>query len=79
MRRDAALAERDRLTRDPTGGVLTCDDPVAAFDAIAKDPVRLHAIVDYLLEVTIHPDPRKGRFGHRGFRYEGIDIKWKRH
>ena len=78
-RRDAALAERDRLTRDPTGGVLTCDDPVAAFDAIAKDPVRLHAIVDYLLEVTIHPDPRNGRFGHRGFRYEGIDIKWKRH
>lgn len=58
-RRDAALAERDRLTRDPTGGVLTCDDPVAGFDAVAKDPVRLHAIVDYLLEVTIHPDPRK--------------------
>lgn len=78
--RDALLTERDALTgTDPTGGVLTCDDPVAAFDALADDPVRLHSIVDYLVTVTIHPFHRNRKRGQRTFNFEGIDIEWKEH
>ena len=63
---------------DPTG-ILTCDDPVAAFDAVCADPVRMHDIVSYLLDVTVYPRHRDTKRGHRGFSFEGIDIKWKSH
>ena len=39
----------------------------------------MHDIVDYLLEVTIYPRHRDVKRGHRGFSYEGIDIRWKSH
>lgn len=78
-RRDRLLAERGRASIDPTGGVLTGEDPVAAFDAIADDPVKLNRLVDYLVNVTIQPFRRDRKRGGRTFVYEGIDIKWKEH
>lgn len=78
-RRDRLLAERECASVDPTGGVLTGDDPVAAFDAIADDPVRLNAVVDYLVEVTIDPFHRDRKRGQRTFVYDGIHIKWREH
>lgn len=75
---EGARREQDRLASDPTG-ILECDDPVAAFDAVCGDPTRMHDIIDYLLEVTVSPRPRENARGHRGFSYEGIDIKWKQH
>lgn len=78
-RRDRLLAERECASVDPTGGVLTGDDPVAAFDAIADDPVRLNAVVDYLVEVTIDPFHRDRKRGQRTFVYDGINIKWREH
>ncbi len=75
---DDARRERDRLATDPTD-ILECDDPVAAFDAVCGDPTRMHDIIDYLLELTVSPRPRDTSRGHRGFSYEGIDIRWKQH
>lgn len=37
-RREKLVEERGKMSADPTGGLLTCDDPVAAFDAIKDDP-----------------------------------------
>ena len=76
-RRDALLAEREALTSDPTGGLLTCSDPVAAFDALADDPVRVGRVIDCLMAVTIQPFRRGQKRGKRTFNFEGIDIKWK--
>lgn len=76
-RRDALLAEREALTSDPTGGLLTCGDPVAAFDAIADDPVRVGRVIDCLMVVTIKPFHRNRKRGKRTFNYEGIEITWK--
>ncbi len=76
-RRDALLAEREALTSDPTGGLLTCNDPVAAFDAFADDPVRVGRVIDCLMTVTIQPFHRGQKRGKRAFNFEGIDIKWK--
>lgn len=75
---DDARRRLSTLDADPTG-ILDCDDPVAAFDAVCADPVRMHDIVDYLLEVTIYPHRRDAKRGRRTFSYEGVDIKWKRH
>lgn len=76
-RRDVLLAEREALTSDPTGGLLTCSDPVAAFDAIADDPVRVGRVIDCLMVVTIKPFHRDRKRGKRTFNYEGIEITWK--
>lgn len=76
-RRDALLAEREALTSDPTGGLLTCNDPVAAFDALADDPVRVGRVIECLMTVTIQPFHRGQKRGKRTFNFEGIDIKWK--
>ena len=78
-RRDRLIAERDGLTTDPTGGILTADDPVAAFDAIAEDPVRVGNIIDYLMTVTIDKKPVATKGRGRKFNYTGIHIKWKEH
>lgn len=75
---DNARRRLSTINQDPTG-ILTCDDPVAAFDAVCANPVRMHDIVDYLLEVTIYPRHRDVKRGYRGFSYEGVDIKWKSH
>lgn len=76
-RRDALLAEREALTSDPTGGLLTCNDPVAAFDAFADDPVRVGRVIDCLMTVTIQPFHRGQKRGKRTFNYEGIEITWR--
>ena len=76
-RRDALLAEREALTNDPTGGLLTCEDPVAAFDTLADDPVRVGRVIDCLMVVTIKPFHRDRKRGKRTFNYEGIEITWK--
>ncbi len=76
-RRDVLLAEREALTSDPTGGLLTCSDPVAAFDAIADDPVRVGRVIDCLMVVTIKPFHRNRKRGKRTFNYEGVEIEWK--
>lgn len=73
---DDARRRLASLDADPTG-ILDCDDPVAAFDAVCADPVRMHDIVDHLLEVTIYPHRRDAKRGRRTFSYEGVDIKWK--
>ena len=78
-KRDKLLAEKESIGTDPTGGVLTGDDPVAAFDALLDDPVRLHDVVDYLVDVTIEPFHRDRKRGQRTFVFEGIHIKWKEH
>lgn len=78
-RRDRLIADRDGLTADPTGGILTADDPVAAFDAIADDPVRVGSVIDYLMTVTIDKRPQGTKGGRRKFNYEGIHIEWKEH
>ena len=78
-RRDSLIAERDRLTTDPTDGILTSADPVAAFDAIADDPVRVGSVIDYLMTVTIDKRPQGTKGGRRKFNYEGIHIEWKEH
>ncbi len=76
-RRDVLLAERETLTSDPTGGLLSCEDPVAAFDALADDPIRVGQIIDCLMTVTIQPFHRNRKRGKRTFSYEGIEITWK--
>lgn len=78
-RRDALVAERDGLTSDPTGGILTCDDPVAAFDAITDDPVRMGQVIDYLMTVTVDKKPVTTKGRGRKFNYTGIHIEWKEH
>lgn len=76
-KRDELQTEKTALASDPTGGLLTCDDPVAAFDAIADDPVRVAQIIDALMVVTIQPQHRTAKRGQRAFKFEGIDIRWK--
>lgn len=79
-RREKLVEERGKMSADPTGGLLTCDDPVAAFDAIKDDPLRVNRIIDYLMTVTISPRHRgEKRSNGRKFEYIGIDIKWKEH
>lgn len=80
-RREKLVEERGKMSADPTGGLLTCDDPVAAFDAIKDDPpLRVNRIIDYLMTVTISPRHRgERRSNGRKFEYIGIDIKWKEH
>ena len=78
-RRDRLIAERDGLTADPTGGILTADDPVAAFDAISDDPVRVGNVIDYLMTVTIDKKSVTTKGRGRKFNYKGIHIEWKEH
>lgn len=70
--------ERKGLMEDAsTMGVLTSDDPVAAFDSLT-DPGQIHSVVDYLMEVVLHPHKR-GEHNTVESLEKDVEIRWKEH
>ncbi|WP_342801012.1 recombinase family protein [Nocardia sp. No.11] len=69
---DAAEAQiLDAAQRRVFEGVIGAGDTLAALLGLSID--RQRAIVDALMEVTLHP----GRHGGRGFHSDGIEIAWR--